>query len=96
MSTSSRWTPRRVAKIFDTKIKKWNDPAIAKLNDGVKLPDKAIQAFRRSEEDSGTTQNLGKYLGAASPERLEVRGRGKKWPAPVARPRPAPPASPPR
>lgn len=82
-----------LAKIFDSKIKKWNDPAIAKQNDGVKLPDKAIQAFHRSE-DSGTTQNLGKYLGSAAPSDWKYEAE-KKWP-PVARPRPAPPASPPR
>lgn len=69
-----------IAKIFDTKIKKWNDPAIAKLNDGVKLPDKAIQPFHRSE-DSGTTQNLGKYLGAAAPADWKYEAE-KKWPAP--------------
>lgn len=69
-----------LAKIFDTKIKKWNDPAIAKLNDGVDLPDKAIQAFHRSE-DSGTTQNLGKYLGAAAPNEWKYEAE-KKWPAP--------------
>ena len=69
-----------LAKIFDTKIKKWNDPAIAKLNDGAKLPDKAIQAFHRSE-DSGTTQNLGKYLNAAAPSDWKYEAE-KKWPAP--------------
>ncbi|MCX4675445.1 phosphate ABC transporter substrate-binding protein PstS [Streptomyces sp. NBC_01433] len=69
-----------LAKIFDNKIKKWNDPAIAKLNDGAKLPDKAIQAFHRSE-DSGTTQNLGKYLGAAAPSDWKYEAE-KKWPAP--------------
>ncbi|MFE7749509.1 phosphate ABC transporter substrate-binding protein PstS [Streptomyces sp. NPDC057428] len=69
-----------LAKIFDTKIKKWNDPAIAKLNSGVKLPDTAIQAFHRSE-DSGTTQNLGKYLGAAAPSDWKYEAE-KKWPAP--------------
>ncbi|KPC79619.1 MULTISPECIES: phosphate ABC transporter substrate-binding protein PstS [Streptomyces] len=69
-----------LAKIFDTKIKKWNDPAIAKLNEGVKLPDKPIQAFHRSE-DSGTTQNLGKYLNAAAPSDWKYEAE-KKWPAP--------------
>ncbi|MFE3326638.1 phosphate ABC transporter substrate-binding protein PstS [Streptomyces sp. NPDC059176] len=69
-----------VAKIFDTKIKKWNDPAIAKLNPGAKLPDKAIQAFHRSE-DSGTTANLGKYLGKAAPNDWKYEAE-KKWPAP--------------
>ncbi|MEU8709341.1 phosphate ABC transporter substrate-binding protein PstS [Streptomyces sp. NPDC048565] len=69
-----------LAKIFDTKIKKWNDPAIAALNDGVDLPDKAIQAFHRSE-DSGTTQNLGKYLGAAAADDWKYEAE-KNWPAP--------------
>ncbi|MER6101869.1 phosphate ABC transporter substrate-binding protein PstS [Streptomyces sp. NPDC001832] len=69
-----------LAKIFNGKIKKWNDPAIAELNSGTKLPDKAIQAFHRSE-DSGTTQNLGKYLGAAAPNDWKYEAE-KKWPAP--------------
>ncbi|MEU1125382.1 phosphate ABC transporter substrate-binding protein PstS [Streptomyces sp. NPDC005899] len=69
-----------LAKIFDTKIKKWNDPAIAALNKGAKLPDKAIQPFHRSE-DSGTTQNLGKYLGAAAADAWKYEAE-KKWPAP--------------
>ncbi|MEV0097363.1 phosphate ABC transporter substrate-binding protein PstS [Streptomyces sp. NPDC050738] len=69
-----------LAKIFDTKIKKWNDPAIAKLNAGVKLPDLAIQPFHRSE-DSGTTQNLGKYLSATAPDAWKYEPE-KKWPAP--------------
>ncbi|MEU6062308.1 phosphate ABC transporter substrate-binding protein PstS [Streptomyces sp. NPDC047097] len=69
-----------LAKIFDSKIKKWNDPAIAKLNEGVKLPDTAVQAFHRSE-DSGTTQNLGKYLNAAAPDAWKYEPE-KAWPAP--------------
>ncbi|MFD7444545.1 phosphate ABC transporter substrate-binding protein PstS [Streptomyces sp. NPDC059909] len=69
-----------LAKVFDTKIKKWNDPAIAKLNPGAKLPDKSIQAFHRSE-DSGTTQNLGKYLGKAASNEWKYEAE-KKWPAP--------------
>ncbi|MEU1278742.1 phosphate ABC transporter substrate-binding protein PstS [Streptomyces sp. NPDC005805] len=69
-----------VAKIFNGKIKNWNDPAIAKLNEGTELPDKAIQAFHRSE-DSGTTQNLGKYLGATAKADWPYEAE-KKWPAP--------------
>ncbi|MBT2391287.1 phosphate ABC transporter substrate-binding protein PstS [Streptomyces sp. ISL-1] len=69
-----------IAKIFNGKIKKWNDPAIAGLNKGVKLPDTAIQAFHRSE-DSGTTQNLGKYLGATAKADWPYEAE-KKWPAP--------------
>ncbi|MEU7045832.1 phosphate ABC transporter substrate-binding protein PstS [Streptomyces varsoviensis] len=59
-----------LAKIFDGKISKWNDPAIAKLNKDAKLPDLKIQAFHRSDE-SGTTDNFTKYLKAAAP---------KSWP----------------
>ncbi|MFI1867471.1 phosphate ABC transporter substrate-binding protein PstS [Streptomyces jumonjinensis] len=69
-----------IAKIFNGKIKNWNDPAIEKLNEGVELPDKAIQAFHRSE-DSGTTQNLGKYLGATAKSDWPYEAE-KKWPAP--------------
>ncbi|MFI2612443.1 phosphate ABC transporter substrate-binding protein PstS [Kitasatospora sp. NPDC018619] len=52
------------AKIFDSQITKWNDPAIAALNPGAKLPDAAIQTFHRSD-DAGTTENLTKYFAAA-------------------------------
>ncbi|AZK94967.1 MULTISPECIES: phosphate ABC transporter substrate-binding protein PstS [Streptomyces] len=69
-----------IAKIFNNKITKWNDPAIVKLNEGKSLPDKAIQAFHRSE-DSGTTQNLGKYLGATAKADWPYEAE-KKWPAP--------------
>ncbi|MFD9789553.1 phosphate ABC transporter substrate-binding protein PstS [Streptomyces sp. NPDC059070] len=69
-----------IAKIFNGKIKNWNDEAIAKLNSGAKLPDKAIQAFHRSQ-DSGTTQNLGKYLGATAKADWPYAAE-KKWPAP--------------
>ncbi|WP_256105667.1 phosphate ABC transporter substrate-binding protein PstS [Streptomyces sp. ODS05-4] len=69
-----------VAKIFNDKIKKWDDPAIAELNPEAKLPSTAIQSFHRSE-DSGTTQNLGKYLGKAAEKDWTYEAE-KKWPAP--------------
>ncbi|MEV6729908.1 MULTISPECIES: phosphate ABC transporter substrate-binding protein PstS [unclassified Streptomyces] len=69
-----------LANIFNDKIKKWDDEAIKKLNPGVTLPSTAIQAFHRSE-DSGTTENLGKYLKAAAPEAWTYEA-AKKWPAP--------------
>ncbi|MGW1745426.1 phosphate ABC transporter substrate-binding protein PstS [Streptomyces sp. NPDC002092] len=68
-----------IAKIFDSKITKWNDPAIAALNKGVKLPDLKIQAFHRSDE-SGTTDNFTKYLIAATPDNWKYSG-GKAWQA---------------
>src|SRR5919199_4652671 len=43
------------ADIFLGKIKKWNDPAIAKLNPGVRLPGDSITVVHRSDE-SGTTK----------------------------------------
>ncbi|MFJ5834810.1 phosphate ABC transporter substrate-binding protein PstS [Streptomyces sp. NPDC093089] len=70
-----------LAKIFDTKITKWNDPAIVKLNPGAKLPDTTIQAFHRSDE-SGTTQNLGKYLSATAKADWKYDPKTKSWPAP--------------
>ncbi|MFE2286813.1 phosphate ABC transporter substrate-binding protein PstS [Streptomyces sp. NPDC059443] len=69
-----------IANIFNDKIKKWDDDAIKKLNPGVTLPSTAIQAFHRSE-DSGTTENLGKYLKAAAPDAWSYDA-AKKWPAP--------------
>src|SRR5438067_3961412 len=38
-----------LAAIFLGNIKKWNDPAIAKLNEGVKLPDADIVVVHRSD-----------------------------------------------
>jgi phosphate transport system substrate-binding protein len=54
-----------IAKIFAGKVTKWNDPAIAALNSGAKLPATAITAVHRSDE-SGTTDNFTKYLTAAA------------------------------
>ena len=54
-----------IAKIFDGKITKWNDAAIAGQNKGAKLPDLAITPVHRSD-DSGTTKNFTDYLGKAS------------------------------
>ena len=53
--------------IYLGKIKKWNDPAIAKLNAQVKLPDQAIAVVHRSD-GSGTTFNFAYYLGETSAE----------------------------
>ncbi|MCX4691962.1 phosphate ABC transporter substrate-binding protein PstS [Streptomyces sp. NBC_01408] len=69
-----------IANIFNDKIKKWDDEAIKKLNPGVTLPGTAIQHFHRSE-DSGTTENLGKYLKATAGDAWPHEA-AKKWPAP--------------
>ncbi|MFG2715806.1 phosphate ABC transporter substrate-binding protein PstS [Streptomyces goshikiensis] len=69
-----------IANIFNDKIKKWDDEAIKKLNPGVTLPATPIQHFHRSE-DSGTTENLGKYLKATAGDAWPYEA-AKKWPAP--------------
>ena len=55
------------ADIFLGKIKTWNDPAIAALNAGLKLPADPITVVRRSD-GSGTTFLFTDYLSKVSPE----------------------------
>ncbi|HLO86012.1 MAG TPA: phosphate ABC transporter substrate-binding protein PstS [Nostocaceae cyanobacterium] len=66
------------------KIKKWNDPAIASANPGVKLPDQPITVVYRAD-GSGTTGVFTKHLSAISPEWKSKVGDGKsvKWPVGV-------------
>jgi len=70
-----------IADIFLGKIKNWNDPAIAKLNSGLKLPSKNITVCHRSDE-SGTTANFTLFLADTSPEWKNGPGTDKtvKWP----------------
>lgn len=56
-----------VADIYLGKIKRWNDPRIAKLNPGVALPDMAITVVHRAD-GSGTTFTFASYLSKVSPE----------------------------
>lgn len=56
-----------IAKIFDGKVTKWNDPAIAELNPDAELPDADIKPVHRSDE-SGTTENFTSYLNEIAPE----------------------------
>lgn len=72
-----------VADIYLGKITKWNDPAIAKLNPGKKLPDMAITVVHRSD-GSGTTYIFTDFLSHVSPEWKSKVGTGKsvQWPAP--------------
>jgi phosphate transport system substrate-binding protein len=53
------------AKIFLGQIKTWNDPAIAALNKGVKLPATKITPFYRSDA-SGTTFNFENWMAATA------------------------------
>jgi phosphate transport system substrate-binding protein len=54
-----------LAKIFLGEIKKWDDPAIQKLNPNVKLPSQAIALVHRSD-GSGTTFVFTNYLAKVS------------------------------
>jgi len=56
-----------LADIYLGKVTKWNDPAIASLNSGLKLPDQAIAPVYRSD-GSGTTFIFTHYLSEVSPE----------------------------
>lgn len=58
-------SPEVIAQIFKGEITKWNDPAIAELNDGTNLPDTDITVVFRADE-SGTTDNFQQYLDAAA------------------------------
>ena len=71
--------------IFVGKITKWNDPTIAKANEGVKLPDTAITVCERSD-GSGTTFVFTKHLSAISPDFKTQVGEGTTvtWPTGVA------------
>jgi len=70
-----------IAKIFLGEITKWNDPAIAKLNAGVKLPDAAIAVVHRSD-GSGTTFIWTNYLSKVSPDWKSKVGENTavEWP----------------
>jgi len=62
-----KFTGTVLADIFLGKITKWNDPAIAKLNQGVTLPGTDITVVHRSD-GSGTTYIFADYLSKVSAE----------------------------
>ena len=70
------------ANIFRGAITKWNDPAIARLNPGVSLPDLAITVSHRSD-GSGTTFVFTNYLAKQSLAFKRDVGAGNtgNWPA---------------
>ena len=70
-----------LAALYLGDIKKWNDPAIAKLNPGVKLPNIAVAPVHRAE-GSGTTFLFTTYLSSVSPKWAETVGANAsvQWP----------------
>ena len=73
-----------LSDIFRAKVTKWNDPAIASVNPGIKLPDTAITVVYRSDS-SGTTAVFTDFLAQVSSGFKGVVGSGKtvNWPAGV-------------
>jgi phosphate transport system substrate-binding protein len=73
-----------LADMYAGKLAKWNDPAIAALNPGVKLPDQDITVVARSD-GSGTTFIFTDYLSKVSTDWKAKVGSNTsvKWPAGV-------------
>jgi phosphate transport system substrate-binding protein len=73
--------PDAIAGVFLGQIKKWNDPKIAALNPGIKLPDQDIVVVHRSD-GSGTTYIWTDYLSKISPEWKQKVGTNTSvnWP----------------
>lgn len=81
LTTGLKLDGATVAGIFLGKITKWNDPAIARQNPGVKLPDESIAVVHRSDE-SGTTFVFTSWLASQSSEWQQQVGADKavQWP----------------
>ena len=81
VNTELKFTPEALAGIFLGKITSWNDPAIAKANPGVNLPNQTIIVVHRSD-GSGTTYIFTDYLSKVSSDWANGPGKGTsvKWP----------------
>jgi phosphate transport system substrate-binding protein len=77
-----RLTGPVLADIFLGKIASWNDPAIARLNPGVSLPQLRIAPIYRSDS-SGDTAVFTSYLSSVSPQWRSKVGSSTEvsWPA---------------
>ena len=71
-----------LADIFMGKISSWNDPAIAKLNPGVSLPDTHITPVYRSD-GSGTSFAFTDWLSKVSPDWSNNVGTSTQPPVPT-------------
>ncbi len=81
ISGEIKFTPEALAGIFLGKIQNWSDPAIAKVNPGVKFPNQPIIVIYRSD-GSGTTFIFTDYLSKISKDWNNTVGKGTsvKWP----------------
>ncbi len=85
VTANLRLTRPALADIYLGKITKWNDPQIARLNRGVRLPDTAMIVVHRSD-GSGTSYVFTDFLSHVSGDWKSRVGVGKSvsWPAPSA------------
>lgn len=81
LSEALNFTPEALVGIYLGKIKKWNDPELAKANAKVNLPAADIVVIHRAD-GSGTTYVWVDYLSKVSPEWKSKVGVGTsvKWP----------------
>jgi phosphate transport system substrate-binding protein len=79
-----KFTGKVLADIILGKVAKWNDPAIASLNPGVKLPASEITVVHRSD-GSGTTYIFVDYLSKVSADFKKTVGvaTSVNWPVGV-------------
>jgi phosphate transport system substrate-binding protein len=84
VSGTLKFTGPLLADIVLGKVTKWNDPALVKLNPGVKLPSTDLTFVHRSD-GSGTTFVWTDYLSKVSPEFKQKVGADAsvKWPVGV-------------
>jgi phosphate ABC transporter phosphate-binding protein len=81
ITSDIQFTPEALAAIYLGKIKKWNDPVLARTNRGIRLPDQDIVVVHRAD-GSGTSYAWTDFLSKTSPEwKAEVGcGMAPKWP----------------
>lgn len=81
LTAELKFTPEALAGIFLGKVTKWNDPAIAGANPGLKLPAEDIVVVHRSD-GSGTTYIWTDYLSKVSDEWSSKIGKNTSvnWP----------------
>jgi phosphate transport system substrate-binding protein len=80
-NTKLKFDGPTIAGIFQGKITKWNDRALAALNPGVKLPDSDIIVVHRSD-GSGTSYIFTDFLSKVSPDWKQNVGKATSvnWP----------------
>lgn len=86
-SGTLRITPDVLADIYLKKITRWNDPRLAAINPGIKLPSTDIAVVHRSD-GSGTTFVFTHYLSQVSSEWKEKVGfaTSVRWPGDIGGP----------